>query len=105
MITPDTSATADKPAPAADAKPAGKHTEHCVPLAALAVDGTAPAAGDAVEYTVRGQLARSAGDHAYITPESINDEPATPPAAERELDEEGVAELARKADERGAPWE
>lgn len=90
MITPD------KGEPAAEE--AGE--EQCVPLKALEIDGTAPAVGDSVEYTVRGKIASVEGDHAYVTAETINDQPATRPAPTgAEMSDEDMMAEAKKADE------
>jgi hypothetical protein len=69
--------------------------EHCVPVAALALDGTAPAEGDDVTYTVKGTVTRIEGDCAYVKPSSINDEPVK----EKEVAEEPSAmDAAMQAD-------
>ena len=96
MITPDKSAAASAPS---------SSSEQCVPLAALAVDGTNPAAGDAVEYKVQGKIARIDGDHAYVTPETINDQPAAGPAADDSpegMSDEDMMSEAKKADAESA---
>lgn len=49
--------------------------EQCVPLASLAADGTPPAEGDEVTYTVKGKITRVDGDNAYVTATTINDQP------------------------------
>ena len=74
-------------------------SDHCVPLKALQIEGTAPAVGDPVEYTVRGTVASVKGDKAYVKPETINDEPAATaePAPEKTPDEMAMEE-AMKAD-------
>lgn len=94
MIIPDKSG-----AGADDNKP--HSNEQCVPTAALAIDGTAPAQGDEVEYTVRGRIARVEGGKSYVTPETINDQPA---AVEEEkspedMSDEDMMAAAKKADD------
>lgn len=50
---------------------------HAVPLATLMIDGTPPAVGDPVEFTIRGTVASIDGDTAQITAKTINDQPVT----------------------------
>ena len=73
MITPS-EATETGPE-AAESNSHDEGSEHCVPLALLALEGTKPAVGDAVEYTVAGKVQRIEGDKAYILAETINGEP------------------------------
>jgi hypothetical protein len=90
MITPDAG------------EPAAEQTggEQVVPLAALEIDGTAPAVGDDVSYTVAGKIARVEGGHAYVTASTINDQPATKPTAPAaEMSDADVMAAAKKADE------
>lgn len=82
------------------AAPAMSAGEHCVPAAALAVDGTPPAAGDDVEYTVRGKVTRLEGDKAYVQAETVNGEPV-PAAAAPDADDPMVAAMAADAESEG----
>jgi len=96
MIAPDT--TTMNP----DA--AGESTEklHCLPVSALAVEGTMPEVGDSVEYTVKGRVSRIEGTEAYVMPEMVNGEPAAlAPEAGADAPDEMMA-AARKADEQTA---
>ena len=74
---------------------------HAVPLATLMIDGTPPAVGDPVEFTIRGTVASIDGDTAQITAETINDQPAI---AEGSMDDpdkmsdEDVMAMAMEAD-------
>jgi hypothetical protein len=82
--------------------PAAESAEksHCVPAAALAIDGAAPEVGDEVEYTVKGRVARIEGGEAYITPEMVNGQPAAlaeEPAAENPDDMMAMAAQADAA--------
>lgn len=75
-------------------------SDHCVPLKALAIDGTPPAVGDEVDYTTKGKVARVEGDKAYITPTEVNGEPFSAPADEAEpTPEDDDAETMRVAQE------
>ena len=77
---------------------------HCVPLAALTIDGTAPDVGDPVDYTVKGTITKIEGAEAYVTPEMINDQPAKLPAeptGPEEMSNEDVMAMAMKADAEG----
>ena len=86
----------DKPAPGAESMPAN---EQCVPLAALASDGAAPAEGDAVQYTVKGKLARIEGDKGYVIPETINDQPAgAGPKTPEDMSDDDMMAEAKRAD-------
>ena len=81
MISPQ--ALTDEANPDAPMESAEK--SHCVPAAALAIDGAAPEVGDEVEYTVKGRVARIEGGETYVMPETINGQPAqteAEPAAE-----------------------
>ena len=82
-----------------DAAAESTEQTHCVPLSALAVEGATPEAGDAVEYTVKGRIARIEGAEAYVTPETINDQPATLPPEPTEDGEGDMMAMAKKADE------
>lgn len=96
MIAPDTT-TANPDA-------AGESAEklHCLPVAALAVDGTTPEVGDSVEYTVKGRVSRIEGAEAYVMPETVNGEPAAlapeAGAAEDAPDEMMAAAMAADAE-------
>ena len=50
-------------------------TEICAPLDAFSVSGTPPAEGDEVEFKVKGKVSRVEGGNAYVTPETVNDQP------------------------------
>lgn len=49
--------------------------EVCVPTAALAIDGVAPAMGDTVEYQARARVTRVEGDKAYLDTTDVNGMP------------------------------
>ena len=83
MITPDKSSTAS--------------AETCVPLAAVAIDGVAPTAGDTVEFSAKGSIERIEGDHAYVRLAEVNGQPATQPAGEPDQDD--MLRLAEEADQ------
>lgn len=89
MITPDLANP--------DAASEAPEQAHIVPLATLAIDGASPEAGDAVEYTVKGRIAKIEGGEAYVTPETINDQPATLPAEPASTEDDMMA-MAKKAD-------
>ena len=91
MITPDNQQPTDGE---------GQKTarEQCVPLAALAVDGTPPEIGDDVDYTVRGKIARIAEECAYVTPSTINDQPAEVETAAKEPEDGDMMAMAKRAD-------
>lgn len=76
-----------------------KHSsEQCVPLGALSIDGTAPAQGDEVDYTVKGKIARIEGEKAYVTPATINGEPIAAEESPSEPAEDDAMAAAMKAD-------
>ena len=77
--------------------------EHCVPTAALAIDGTQPEVGDPVDYAVTGRVTRIEGAHAYVTPELINDQPAQAEAEAEpdDMDSDDMLAMAAKADAEG----
>ena len=85
MITPDTAGSA------------GKAQQTCVPLAALAIDGVAPAVGDTAEFTASGTIERIEGEHAYIALQQVNGETATAPQGEPDQDD--MMRMAEEADE------
>jgi hypothetical protein len=88
-----------------DTAPEGAKNEmmQTVPLAALEIEGTAPAVGDEVSYTVAGKISRIEGEHAYVTAETINDQPATKPGKTGgEMSDDDMMAMARKADEEAA---
>jgi len=93
MIAPDTTANPDT---------AGESSEklHCLPVSALAVDGTTPEVGDSVEYTVKGRVSRIEGSEAYVMPETVNGEPAAlaPEAGAEEDTGDDMMAMAMKAD-------
>ena len=96
MIATPTTATTTPTARLADADA----DQYAVPLATLMIDGTPPAVGDPVEFTIRGTVASIEGDVAQITAETINDQPA---AAEGPMDpdamsDEDVMAMAKEAD-------
>lgn len=72
--------------------------DHCVPLAALSLEGTPPAEGDEVTYTVRGTVARIEGGEAYIKPMTVNDEPAALPKEPAMNEDDEMMAMAMKAD-------
>jgi hypothetical protein len=86
MITPD------KPEPGATPAAA----ELSVPLAALAIDGTAPAAGDETEVPARLTLTRIDGDRAVFTVAAVNGEPVT--AAKAAPAPDDMLAMAEEAD-------
>ena len=73
---------------------------HAVPLATLMIDGTPPAVGDPVEFTIRGTVASIDGDTAQITAETINDQPATAegPMDPDAMSDQDVMAMAMEAD-------
>lgn len=93
MITPDKSAEESN----LSTEPETSDNEQCVPAAALAADGTPPAVGDEVEYTIKGKVTRVEGEMAYVDPASCNDQPiAQKPAGPDTQDD--VMDAAKKAD-------
>lgn len=68
----------------------------CVPVAALAVDGVAPAAGDAVDFTGQATIDRVENGHAYLNLTTINGEACATPA---EPDQDDMMKLAEEADQ------
>lgn len=96
MIAPDT--TTMNP----DAAGESAEKLHCLPVSALAVEGTTPEVGDSVEYTVKGRVSRIEGGEAYVLPETVNGESAAlppEPGGENEDDSEMMM-AAKKADEK-----
>jgi|GEM_PF-2735804 len=92
MIAPDTATT-----PAAEDESA--EALHCIPTAALAIDGTPPEVGDEVEYTVKGKVSRVEEGETYVQPTTINDQPAALPTEESApADDDDMMALAQKAD-------
>lgn len=90
MITPDKSK-----------EPAGamRSGEQCVSLSALEMDGTAPAAGDEIEFTGKGRVSRVEGDKVYFETTEVNGEPVTSGAAsEPETDDDDIMKVAEEAD-------
>lgn len=81
MITPDQPMT----------DPAAAGCEIYVPLASLAIEGTAPAEGDEIEFTGRGRISRVDGENACIAVSTVNDAPVSAPAAEPDADEDMMA--------------
>lgn len=86
MITPDTPA-----APAAKSR-------QCVPVAALAVDGTAPAAGDEADVTGKIRVTAVEGDKAYFELAEVNGEAVSNDSAAAPAEEDPM-EAAQKADD------
>jgi hypothetical protein len=84
MITPD--------------QPTAPKGEQCVPLAALAIDGTPPSVGDEVEFTARARIERIEGDEAYIKTTSVNN---TPVASDDDMAAEEIMRMAMEADAQG----
>ena len=64
----------------------------CVPMAALAEDGTNPAEGDTVEATIKATFVRSEGDNAYIKLTEVNDQPVEDESMETDggADDQGM---------------
>lgn len=92
MITPNPKAT---PSPSSPELP--------VPLDLLAIDGVAPAVGDETEIKVGVRIARVEGSIAFVQPTSIEGTPIPDQiAAEVEPTDEGLAEMAAKADQETA---
>lgn len=92
MITPDSST------PSAEASASGSSHKIKLPLAALAVEGTSPAEGDEVSFTVRGRLSSVSGESGEIEITSINDEPLPEAAMPEKSEDEMALDAARKAD-------
>lgn len=84
MISPD-------PAPA----PSGRSIK--LPLAALAIEGTAPAPGDRVSFTVEGTISAASGDEGDILIETVNGEPVAG-AAMPEDEDAALMRAALEAD-------
>lgn len=96
MLTPDTAGAAGP------MKKSGR--EICVPLSALSIDGTAPQAGDDVDFTAKGKVARIDEKNAYVTASEINGEPVAEeePEMPTEPDDDDVMRAAEEADKRNA---
>lgn len=71
--------------------------EQCVAVSALEMDGTAPAAGDEIEFTGKGRVSRVEGDKVYFETTEVNGEPVTTGAA-AESDTDDVMKVAEEAD-------
>lgn len=69
-----------------------------VPLTALAIDGTPPAAGDDVSFSVAGRIVAIDGEMAQVEVASINDQPM---AAGPEADDRAMMDEAMRADADG----
>jgi hypothetical protein len=85
------------------AEPMADMNEQCVPTAALEVDGTAPAEGDEVEFSVKGKVTRAEGGNTYVNVTAINGQDVSKDEPEAQgNDEEGGDEdmmnAAKKAD-------
>ena len=63
----------------AEPSPAPSGNTVPVPLAALEVDGTAPAAGDEVTFSVTGRLVSAEGETGSVEVTSINGQPVSAP--------------------------
>lgn len=72
--------------------------EQCVPLTALAVDGTNPAEGDEAEVKARVKITRVEGDKAYIQLAEVNGEAVSNNAAPAGEGDEDMMAIAEKAD-------
>ena len=66
-----------------------------VPLAALAVDGTPPAEGDEVSFTVSGRIVSTDGQMAQVEVATINDQPV---AMSDEATDRAMMDEAAQAD-------
>jgi hypothetical protein len=86
MITPEASPAAAGTVP--------------VPLAALSVDGTAPAQGDPVEFSVKGIVVSVDGQIANVQVESINDQPAM----SAEADDRAMMDAAMESDRQAGSY-
>lgn len=74
--------------------------EMCVPSRALAVDGTAPAEGDEVEFTVKGKCRRTEGENTYVEPETINgEEVGKPEESPEDNSDEDMMKKAQESDD------
>lgn len=73
-----------------------------IPAAALAIDGTNPEEGDAVEFTVKGKVSGVNGDKITVTPETINGEPVGKPEEKPEnMSDDDMMKAALQADKEG----
>jgi hypothetical protein len=83
-----------------EAAPSADQDALCVPVAALAVDGTNPEAGDMVTISVAAEVLRVEGDCAYVRVETANGEPVQTPKPEAAEDEhQMMLDEAKAADD------
>lgn len=68
-----------------------------VPTSALEIEGTAPADGDEVEFTVKGIAGRSENGCTYVKPTEVNGQPI-PDAAGGEMSDDDMMRQAEAAD-------
>jgi len=66
-----------------------------VPLAPLAIDGTPPAEGDEVTFTVTGRIVSARGGQAQVQVATINDQPI---AMDEAAEDRALMEQAMAAD-------
>lgn len=72
-----------------------------VSASALEVDGTAPSAGDDIEFTGRGRVSKVEGGKVMFELTEVNGEPVTSGAAPKaETEDEDVMKIAMEADEK-----
>lgn len=92
----DSSLSSDTGTPSSDSG-----TEICAPLDAFSVSGTPPAEGDEVEFKVKGKVSRVDGGNAYVTPETVNDQPVMSDSGapdEGNMDENALRQNAQSLD-------
>jgi len=87
MITNDTTTSTPKSA-----------DDICIPSVALAVDGTEPAEGDEVEFTVKGTVTSSADGRTHVKPSTVNGEPVDQPEEKPENPDDDMMAQAQAAD-------
>jgi hypothetical protein len=73
-----------------------------VKIDTLSLDGTQPQVGDDVEVKVKGKVTRIRDDTAYVALETANDDPIeNPPEQPEDMSEQGMMDMAAKADQGG----
>lgn len=68
-----------------------------VSVESLAIDGVRPSEGDTVELKVTGRVRKLVNDTAFVTPETVNDQPM--PSKPETSEEEDYMAAAHKADQ------
>ena len=97
LDNPDQGGSGKEPINAGDELP--------VKIATLEADGNQPEIGDEVTVEVKGTVSRIRDDCAYVTVETVNDEPIENPAEQPEdkaMNEDQLMQMSQQADQQGS---